>query len=271
MPPAPPLDACFAAQRWGAHGEGFRGSVAVTQSGLECQRWDRQYPHAHPYLRPKNAPNASLRANYCRNPVLSDSFEPRLAPWCFTTAEDTVWEYCQVCLANASALAPVPPAPPHHHPPSWVGFLALGLVLGLALVIGACAACQLTGQSCGSLLGAALRPRGGTDGAYRQFADSRASAAKAASPARAAAEMQPTRKQAPQRKAGGEMAAGTLAALSNLAAHHSVRQVGAPADVATRDAEVGVVPSPLLAACLTRPPASCSTQHASANAQHQEI
>lgn len=39
---------CFRGQ-----GEGYRGSVAVTPSGVICQRWDSQYPHNHSYV-PQN-------------------------------------------------------------------------------------------------------------------------------------------------------------------------------------------------------------------------
>lgn len=31
------------------NGEDYRGAVDRTQSGRECQRWDLQHPHAHPF------------------------------------------------------------------------------------------------------------------------------------------------------------------------------------------------------------------------------
>jgi len=44
-----------------------RGSVAIAATGKECQRWDKQEPHAH--SREKALyPNAGLEQNFCRNP-----------------------------------------------------------------------------------------------------------------------------------------------------------------------------------------------------------
>lgn len=31
-------------------GEGYRGTVDVTPTGLTCQRWDSQYPHNHTFI-----------------------------------------------------------------------------------------------------------------------------------------------------------------------------------------------------------------------------
>lgn len=31
-------------------GENYEGTIARTMSGLECQAWDSQTPHAHGYL-----------------------------------------------------------------------------------------------------------------------------------------------------------------------------------------------------------------------------
>uniref|UniRef100_A0A3Q0T1F7 Hepatocyte growth factor n=1 Tax=Amphilophus citrinellus TaxID=61819 RepID=A0A3Q0T1F7_AMPCI len=59
-------------------GEGYRGTVDVTPTGLTCQRWDSQYPHNHTFL-PEAYPCKDLRENYCRNP------DGQEFPWCFTT------------------------------------------------------------------------------------------------------------------------------------------------------------------------------------------
>ncbi|XP_029993420.1 hepatocyte growth factor [Sphaeramia orbicularis] len=59
-------------------GEGYRGTVDVTPTGLTCQRWDSQFPHNHTFI-PQAYPCKDLRENYCRNPDGQDS------PWCFTT------------------------------------------------------------------------------------------------------------------------------------------------------------------------------------------
>uniref|UniRef100_A0A3Q2SQT3 Kringle domain-containing protein n=1 Tax=Fundulus heteroclitus TaxID=8078 RepID=A0A3Q2SQT3_FUNHE len=59
-------------------GEGYRGTVDMTPSGLACQRWDSQYPHNHTFL-PEAYLCKDLRENYCRNP------DGQEFPWCFTT------------------------------------------------------------------------------------------------------------------------------------------------------------------------------------------
>ncbi|XP_053919998.1 plasminogen isoform X2 [Cuculus canorus] len=82
-------------------GENYRGTIATTVSGLECQRWDSQKPHSHGYL-PENFPEKDLKMNYCRNP----DGEPR--PWCFTTSPTKRWDYCDVPRCTTP---PPPPAP----------------------------------------------------------------------------------------------------------------------------------------------------------------
>uniref|UniRef100_A0A8C6XZJ9 Kringle domain-containing protein n=1 Tax=Naja naja TaxID=35670 RepID=A0A8C6XZJ9_NAJNA len=56
-------------------GENYRGKVSTTESGLTCQAWASQEPHAHGYI-PSKLPEKNLISNYCRNP----DGEPR--PWC---------------------------------------------------------------------------------------------------------------------------------------------------------------------------------------------
>ncbi|XP_036914939.1 plasminogen [Sturnira hondurensis] len=70
-------------------GENYEGKVSKTASGLECQAWGSQSPHAHGYL-PSKFPNKNLERNYCRNP----DGEPR--PWCFTTDPNKRWEFCDI-------------------------------------------------------------------------------------------------------------------------------------------------------------------------------
>ncbi|KAM4695151.1 plasminogen [Discoglossus pictus] len=70
-------------------GENYKGKIAKTESGVECQRWDMQTPHSHGYT-PSNIPEKNLVENYCRNP----DGEPR--PWCFTTNPNKRWEFCNV-------------------------------------------------------------------------------------------------------------------------------------------------------------------------------
>lgn len=40
------------------NGEEYRGTVDRTESGMECQRWDLQHPHKHPYHPDKYRPPA---------------------------------------------------------------------------------------------------------------------------------------------------------------------------------------------------------------------
>ncbi|XP_053577107.1 hepatocyte growth factor-like protein isoform X2 [Bombina bombina] len=71
------------------NGEDYRGFVDRTESGKECQRWDLQSPHSHPY-KPERYPDKSLDDNYCRNPDSSER------PWCYTTDPNVHREYCQI-------------------------------------------------------------------------------------------------------------------------------------------------------------------------------
>ncbi|KAM4651367.1 hepatocyte growth factor-like protein isoform 2-T3 [Discoglossus pictus] len=71
------------------NGEDYRGSLDRTESGRECQRWDLQSPHVHPY-KPERYPDKSLDDNYCRNPDSSER------PWCYTTDPKVEREYCHI-------------------------------------------------------------------------------------------------------------------------------------------------------------------------------
>ncbi|XP_059555875.1 plasminogen isoform X1 [Myotis daubentonii] len=70
-------------------GENYQGTISRTKSGLECQAWDSQTPHAHGYI-PAKFPSKNLKMNYCRNP----DGEP--SPWCFTTNPNKRWELCDI-------------------------------------------------------------------------------------------------------------------------------------------------------------------------------
>ena len=64
-------------------GTDYRGKVAETRSGRECQAWSAQTPNHHTYS-VLNYPNGGLGGhNYCRNPAPSESGFS--GPWCFTT------------------------------------------------------------------------------------------------------------------------------------------------------------------------------------------
>eukprot|EP00079_Xenopus_tropicalis_P034047 XP_017947818.1 PREDICTED: hepatocyte growth factor isoform X4 [Xenopus tropicalis] len=77
-------------------GEGYRGSVSTTYNGIQCQRWDSQFPHQHNFT-PENYKCKDLSENYCRNPDGSES------PWCFTTDPNIRIGHCsQIPKCQAS-------------------------------------------------------------------------------------------------------------------------------------------------------------------------
>ncbi|XP_020644826.3 hepatocyte growth factor-like protein isoform X1 [Pogona vitticeps] len=71
------------------NGEDYRGFVDHTESGTECQRWDLQHPHRHPFV-PNKYPDKDLADNYCRNPDNSER------PWCYTMDPAKEREYCHI-------------------------------------------------------------------------------------------------------------------------------------------------------------------------------
>ncbi len=70
-------------------GSDYLGKVSVTETGLECQRWDSQ-THYRDMYNDSNFPekDLTLASNYCRNPLLLTR------PWCFIT--ETEWEFCNL-------------------------------------------------------------------------------------------------------------------------------------------------------------------------------
>ncbi len=86
-------------------GSDYLGNVSVTETGLECQRWDSQTPHRHSYhLTNFPEKDLTLASNYCRNP------NGRIRPWCYTTDRDIEWEYCRLerCDAGIDVTMAVP-------------------------------------------------------------------------------------------------------------------------------------------------------------------
>jgi len=70
-------------------------------SGIECQEWSAQWPHAHSYddikyFADSLFPDVELDdiANYCRNPVASEYVDAQ--PWCYTTEEAVEKEFCDI-------------------------------------------------------------------------------------------------------------------------------------------------------------------------------
>ncbi|XP_071669165.1 hepatocyte growth factor-like protein isoform X5 [Patagioenas fasciata] len=82
------------------NGEDYRGTVDHTESGTECQRWDLQHPHKHPY-HPDKYPDKGLDDNYCRNPDSSER------PWCYTTDPRREREYCRIRICTEKRPRPL--------------------------------------------------------------------------------------------------------------------------------------------------------------------
>ncbi|CAL8318428.1 unnamed protein product [Lota lota] len=76
------------------NGEDYRGRVDETESGRECQRWDSQSPHRHPF-QGRMYRDKDLKDSYCRNP------DNRLRPWCYTMDPKTPWEYCNISVCDS--------------------------------------------------------------------------------------------------------------------------------------------------------------------------
>jgi hypothetical protein len=65
-------------------GVDYFGTESVTESGINCQRWDKQNPHQHNYW------NLEDQENFCRNPDNSNR------PWCFSMNGTVGREYCRI-------------------------------------------------------------------------------------------------------------------------------------------------------------------------------
>ena len=143
-PPYPPADRCFSEHGWGAHGEGFRGSVSTTKSGRRCQQWARQHPHHHDFS-PTSHPSDELAHDFCRNP----SDWPHSAPWCFTTDPDVLLEECDVCSAPENELKAVGMPHPHGAVPTWVGPLSITFAMLTMLAVLGMVGFHLAGGECG--------------------------------------------------------------------------------------------------------------------------
>lgn len=69
----------------------YRGTVAQTETGEDCQLWSRDSPHRHKYHDDHLFPDGVSAANkYCRSPD-KDS-----VPWCYTRNRRVRWGYCDI-------------------------------------------------------------------------------------------------------------------------------------------------------------------------------
>ena len=80
-------------------GSEYMGTVRTTESGIECQAWTADTPHANSDYADDKFPDGSAEAasNYCRNPS-GDSFV-----WCYTMDPSVRWEECDIPRCCKSA------------------------------------------------------------------------------------------------------------------------------------------------------------------------
>ena len=71
----------------GKAGKNYKGSVAKTISGKECQKWSEQKPQKHGF-------GDVGDHNFCRNPKYNGRVWGGV--WCYTTDTKTRWEACDV-------------------------------------------------------------------------------------------------------------------------------------------------------------------------------
>ena len=67
----------------------YFGNKSTTVTGKNCQKWTDNYPNYNRWLDPNLYPWKNMNHAYCRNPSASE-----FGPWCYTTDEKSVWEYC---------------------------------------------------------------------------------------------------------------------------------------------------------------------------------
>lgn len=71
----------------------YRGTISVTEYGIECMPWSEQTPHSHSYS-PQDY--SILESNYCRNPPGSGVSRA----WCYTNDPEIRWGYCSVTFCG---------------------------------------------------------------------------------------------------------------------------------------------------------------------------
>ena len=78
------------------NGEGYVGPVSKGRYGRDCQAWDSQTPHNHPFGDPNKwtvyaDSDITKAGNFCRNPDGQQSW-----PYCYTVDGNVTKESCQV-------------------------------------------------------------------------------------------------------------------------------------------------------------------------------
>ncbi|KAI0236285.1 hypothetical protein LSAT2_013138 [Lamellibrachia satsuma] len=92
-----PLQFCEPDCRSTVGGLDYLGQVKTTVTGRTCMPWSSQ--HYQGCYRDLPDVNASVAENYCRNPTGSPNCQLTM-PWCYTTDNATLREYCDVPLCG---------------------------------------------------------------------------------------------------------------------------------------------------------------------------
>ncbi|KAJ8302241.1 hypothetical protein KUTeg_021228, partial [Tegillarca granosa] len=66
----------------------YAGTTSITETGKQCQNWNSQKPHRHPFT--------YLDRNFCRTLGYGGESRPR----CLTTDPNVLWEYCYIPLCE---------------------------------------------------------------------------------------------------------------------------------------------------------------------------
>lgn len=99
-------------------GQTYRGDVATTVSGLECQDWKAHYPQKHILTDSVdfNELGISIEDNHCRNPEGRGD-----RPWCYAVDPDIRWQYCNVPRCGGELTPANITVPPDQHVDVLVG------------------------------------------------------------------------------------------------------------------------------------------------------
>lgn len=80
---------CHNKEKKGTAEDDYYGTVAITKSGYNCQKWTKDWPNKKSDSVKKQIPS-NVNHNYCRK------YDSEQTPWCYTTNKDVEWEYCEV-------------------------------------------------------------------------------------------------------------------------------------------------------------------------------
>ncbi|XP_056133728.1 hepatocyte growth factor a [Lampris incognitus] len=81
------------------NGENYRGTLAITRSGIPCGDWSRHINSGDSH---STVPSGGLEKNYCRNPD-----QDKHGPWCYTNPNNRLaWDYCRLKHCESPTVSP---------------------------------------------------------------------------------------------------------------------------------------------------------------------